>query len=229
MFRDFEVDHILNESLEVDPEKRSELVADYGLQTDFSINSFENWASSHKHCNRMKSDATFNKNSALYFLLIADKKAKKARAIYRALERENNVAKVRAQLRVLIENGKITPHEIADFANSVVRNADIGLNNPVVVCFGLSFDDFYMMQGVEPYSPIDVESLETDLVTELRAKMETHIELLESQFNGETLTVRYAIWDFDLDKFDKVDFKWWEILESGLHTQIYEECLQDDE
>jgi len=229
-WRDFEVDHILNESLGQESERLDALLHDYGLSNDFRINDFENLACTHKQCNRAKADTTFDKSRALYFLTIAEDKAKLVRKAQRALERGNNVTKVGAQLRALIESGKITPREIADFALSVTRNADIGLNNPIVVCFGISIED---LQHDHPELMFDVilnvDWLESDLASELRAKLGTRIELLESQFNGETLSVRFAIWDFDLDKFDTVNLKWWEVLESGLHTQIYEQFLQDDE
>jgi hypothetical protein len=80
-WKDFEVDHIINESLLKRPAKLKALVKDYGLGDDFSINNFQNWACSHHRCNRAKADTTFDKSRALHYLLIADKKAKHAQRI----------------------------------------------------------------------------------------------------------------------------------------------------
>jgi hypothetical protein len=230
-WRDFEVDHIINESLLKEPQKLNSLINDYGLGSDFSINGFENWACTHHSCNRVKSDTTFDKSRALHYLLIAGQKAKAARQIYRATQNVNTVNKVFARLRVLMENGTITRQEIVDFAKAAVDNADIGVGNPAVITFGLAMEDVYqnMPEGVPDSPPYIYDWLENELAKELQRTLECRMELLESQRNGETISVRYAMWDLDFSRLDNLQLEWWEILELRLYTHIYRDFAKRDE
>jgi len=227
-WRDLEVDHILTESLLHDPAKLTALVADYALGDDFSINSFLNWACSHRWCNRSKADTTLDKSRALHYLLIAGKKAESALRIFNATEKGNRVNKVLAPLRALIESGKISREEIVDFANTIVRNADVGLNNPVVVCFGLTMEDVYedLPEGAPGSPPYVYDWLENKLITELENQLGCRLALWESQRNGESLSARIALWDLDYNRLTTLQLPWWEILELALHTEIYGEFVQ---
>ena len=228
-WRDFEVDHIINQSLLKDPDKLDALMKDYGLASEFLISSFENWACSHRNCNRAKADTTFDKSRALHYLLIAGKKAKSARRTYQATEKANRVTKVLAPLRALMQNGIISRQEIIDFANAIVQNADVTLNNPIVICFSLRMEDVYQNPPDDaPDSPPYIyDWLENQLSVELSRQLKCPFELRESGRNGETISVRYAFWDLDLNKLDDLRLRWWEIVEVALHTEIYREFVQD--
>lgn len=229
-FRELEIDHILPESLLEHPGKLQALTEEYDLDNDFSINGFTNWVAAHHKCNRRKSSTILSKNRALHFLQIAERKGKAAENIWKRYEKANNANKVLAQLRVLMENGVITRQEIVDFAMAVVRNVDIGLNNPVIVCFGLNFFELHESQLLPDDAPDSYSELcdwlEEYLVEELNRKLQCRIEIVESADNRETFSIRFALWDVDLNKLDTIDFKWWEILEVALHTQIYDEFVQ---
>ena len=226
-WKDFEVDHIINKSLLKKPDRLASLIEDYDLDSEFSINSFQNWACAHNHCNRTKSDTTFDKSRALHYLMIAGRKAKSAEIIHRATESANNTNKVLARLRALIENGTLTRSEIVDFANAIVRDADIGLNNPVVMCFGLIMEDVYqdLPEDAPDAPPHIYDWLESGLTQELRKQFGCPLKLWDSQRNGETISVRIAFWDLDLNKIDNLRLRWWEILEMALHSEIYGEFI----
>ncbi len=53
------VDHVLPESLLEVPDELAQLLAQYGLPTDFNINGFENWLPCHQHCNQRKGARMF--------------------------------------------------------------------------------------------------------------------------------------------------------------------------
>jgi HNH endonuclease. len=227
-WRDFEVDHIISESLLQEPDKFYTMIKEYGLGHDFSINSFQNWACSHQRCNRAKADTTFNKSRALHYLTIAEKKAKPAQIIYNSTEKANKVNKILAPLRALIENGTISTREIIEFANTIVRNADVGLNNPLIICFGLRMEDVYanFPENAPDSPPYIYDWLESQLTKELQKQLECRLALCESERNGETISVRYALWDLDYEKLNNLKVRWWEILELTLHTEIYGEFIQ---
>lgn len=167
----------------------------------------------------------------MHYLLIAGRKAKLAERIYKATERANNTNKVLAKLRGFIENGILTCQEIIDFANATVRNAAVGLNNPVVICFGLTMKDVYqnLPENAPDSSPYIYDWLENSLTQELNRQLKCKLKLCESKRNGEIISVRYAFWDLDINKIDSLKLKRWKILELALHTEIYEEFVSKEE
>lgn len=222
-WREFEVDHIINRSITAD--QLTQLVVDYDLPNGFSVESFENWACSHRHCNRQKGDTTFNKSRALHYLLLAGKKARDARMRYARYERNNNARKVRVLLQTQIESGNLTKEELVDFVNDVIRNAGYGENNPIVVCFCLRMDDVYKEapEDAPLEAPYIYDWLENRLIADLNCQLGCRVEMLQSDRDGETISVRFALVDLDFDRFDALNLKWWEMLELSLHTQIYGE------
>ena len=229
-WRDFEVDHIINESLLKHPAKLNALIKDYGLGDNFSVNDFRNWACSHHKCNQAKADTTFDKSRALHFLMIAEKKAKHAQMIFDSIEKANRINKVMAPLRALIENGTISRQELIDFANTIIQNAEVGLNNPLVLCVGLRMEDVYknLPKGAPDSPPYIYDWLETELTKELQKQLECRLTIWESARNGETVSERIALWDLEYDKLNSLILRWWEILELSLHTEIYGEFIQND-
>jgi hypothetical protein len=114
-----------------------------------------------------------------------------------------------------------------DFAEAIVRNADVGLNNPVVMCFGLTMEYIYqdLPENAPGSPPYIYDWLENYLTQELRKQFGCPLQIWESQRTGETISVRCAFWDLDLDKIDSLKLRWWEILELALHTEIYGEFI----
>jgi hypothetical protein len=58
-FVEMEVDHILPESLLKDRSALDKALAAFGLQSDFDLNSFENWLPAHRRCNGIKREHIF--------------------------------------------------------------------------------------------------------------------------------------------------------------------------
>jgi hypothetical protein len=129
-------------------------------------------------------------------------------------------------LRVMIENGTLTRQEILDFADAVVRNADIGMYNPVIVCFSINFLQVeYLPEDIPEPFWARCDWLEQDLLASLEHSLNCKPRLIEDSRDGEFISVRVGLWDLDLDRLDTYDPRWWEILEVGLHTQIYDEFV----
>jgi hypothetical protein len=80
-----------------------------------------------------------------------------------------------------------------------------------------------------PDSPPHIyDWLEGNLTKELQKQLGCRLALRESDRNGETLSVRYALWDLEYDKLNNLKLRWWEILELSLHTEIYKEFVQNE-
>ena len=99
-FRDFEADHVLPEDLLGQPDRLQALIKEYDLASDFSVNSFLNWAATHHKCNRRKGNNLASKSRALHFLQIAEQKGSDAKRRWEYYEKANKANKVLAKLRV---------------------------------------------------------------------------------------------------------------------------------
>jgi hypothetical protein len=224
-FKELEIDHILPESLNADPNKLIGIIKDYEIGDEFGINSYYNWVPSHHKCNRRKSDKLYSKSSALHFLLIAHGKAEKAEINFRQLKKSNSANKVLAQLRTLIENKVITIKEIIDFAETVVNNPDHSLDNPFVVDFAVIIDEVIYAPSSPQNSPKTLPELydwlEDELENSLTQSLNCRVELLEDERLGETLAVRIAIWDIDIESINSAIAIWWDIQGIYPYIEIY--------
>jgi 5-methylcytosine-specific restriction endonuclease McrA len=54
LYSDVQIDHVFPESLLDDKDALEKIKTDYGLGSDFNINSFENWVTCHQGCNLRK-------------------------------------------------------------------------------------------------------------------------------------------------------------------------------
>ncbi len=78
----FQVDHVIPESLEDDPDKLNKVLESFGLGDSFEINSFENWMPACVQCNNRKRAMIFQPAPiVLVELNKATEKAAKAREI----------------------------------------------------------------------------------------------------------------------------------------------------
>jgi 5-methylcytosine-specific restriction endonuclease McrA len=67
-FNDLEIDHILPESLLGNSDKLERTKLEYGLDSEFDINSYYNWIPSCKSCNKRKSNRPFSESSARFYI-----------------------------------------------------------------------------------------------------------------------------------------------------------------
>jgi hypothetical protein len=64
-----EVDHVIPESLQSDPERLAEVLLSFGRPTTFSLNSYENWMPSCRPCNGRKLALVFEPTPLIQALL----------------------------------------------------------------------------------------------------------------------------------------------------------------
>jgi hypothetical protein len=81
-FKDVHIDHILPESLLNNTDQLEEIKTEYGLGSEFEINSHYNWLPSCSKCNRTKSDRVYSKSATFHFLeMVAKPKYEEIRKI----------------------------------------------------------------------------------------------------------------------------------------------------
>jgi hypothetical protein len=109
-----EVDHILPESLESEPDRLADVLQEFGLPENFSLNSFANWMPACRRCNGKKSDLVFKATPIIQLMLQrAIEKAPKAEALARETIGRVKITKALTILEVANENGELSPADRA--------------------------------------------------------------------------------------------------------------------
>lgn len=226
-FQEVTIDHILPEVLIETPKKLLELKEYYGLDRDFSINDYENWVPCHAHCNQEKGSKTFPASPAMINQLdIAEKKAKKARVEESKLTKSLRSAEILGKMEVSIEKGEITRQEVARLLENL--NYQQQLLQPFVVTFGINIIDLLnedeRLRSLSLDYPQLCDFLENELQTYINSLISSSYFYPEqSNRTGETLSVRLAFLNLDLDELEKFRDPLWELLEIQYFSDIYGE------
>jgi len=87
-FKDLEIDHALPESLLNNPDELEKIKVEYGLGSEFEINSYDNWVPSCIKCNQRKSNRRLSKQAIFNLLeVVAKPKHERITRIERRLEK----------------------------------------------------------------------------------------------------------------------------------------------
>ncbi|MCW5871834.1 MAG: restriction endonuclease [Candidatus Eremiobacteraeota bacterium] len=120
---DFEIDHIIPESLKEKPPELNGLLNLLGLPQGFDIDSAENWLPACRGCNRYKRDSQFEPTPLVQLTLQnAAAKADEVRARTIKFVNDKTFEKLLAQLEGLKEAGKLSPEQaklVIDVASKV--------------------------------------------------------------------------------------------------------------
>ncbi|HEX3069194.1 MAG TPA: hypothetical protein VHX14_11520 [Thermoanaerobaculia bacterium] len=129
------VDHVLPEALLRDDRARQAVLAEYGLATDFEINSYENWLPCHDHCNKSKGKtkpAFVPGNKAILDLL--KQRAPRTAEVTRSVS--SNVARdqVFKTIFAALEQRTISMRELNDLLTAFVENpVNAGVPEDVII------------------------------------------------------------------------------------------------
>lgn len=226
-FADLEIDHIVPEHLS--EQKRMELLTRIGEPT-LDIQSYYNWVPVHGYsCNGRKSGTVFSDTALTMHLAVARDKVpavEKAERLFDQQARSNNaLAKVARQ----IELGFLTKEVAVAFLDGI-QNKPGPKANPVVLSFSILLEDaqgpvesvnvgeMLMSEAYkEAPSPGLIELLETALGESQALYVQTEVP----ENNGETLSVRYAMWLLDLDSLPKELPDAWKLMQVEPYAEVY--------
>jgi hypothetical protein len=129
-------------------------------------------------------------------------------------------------LALRIENGQLSLREAVATLEILCSQSE-KTNEPWVVTFGLRFDKLpgsftTPYQGPSGHAAL-CDQLELDLagyVCEIKTIARQSEPSLRT---GETLSVRYAFWNLDLNSLDKLCLDWFEILEVAPYGEVYKD------
>ena len=208
-FRDLEIDHVIPDSTA--PNALQSLKEKLGLDAAFALDSTRNLVPTHHDCNRKKRATQFTENSLRYYLEIWNKKQD---AILREREKfESNAGRddLLARLTYQIETGTLSKDQIHALLRSLPSPQITPERLPTVLSFSTECENLKTTQ-----------ELEQQLLAHFRQTFRRPAVRAEaSQFNGESLSIRLATWDFDVDKMEGWSLSPWELLEIEAASTVY--------
>ena len=105
---DFQVDHIIPESLGGKPELKAILVG-YGVPETFNINSYENWAPAHPACNLKKTNLVLRPSPIIQAQVqLAERRAAKARDLAEKYASDRRIDSAIQELIFAHETGRLS-------------------------------------------------------------------------------------------------------------------------
>ena len=208
-FRDLEIDHVIPDSTA--PNALQSLKEKLGLDAAFALDSTRNLVPTHHDCNRKKRATQFTENSLRYYLEIWNEKQD---AILREREKfESNAGRddLLARLTYQIEMGTLSKDQIHALLRSLPTSQITPERLPTVLSFSTECENLKTTQ-----------ELEQQLLAHFRQTFRRPVVRAEaSQFNGESLSIRLATWDFDVDKLEGWSLSPWELLEIEAASTVY--------
>jgi 5-methylcytosine-specific restriction endonuclease McrA len=221
-FAELEIDHLIPRA--VNEAKLAELVTALELPVDFHLDHIVNLVPTHGNCNRRKGAGEFTEANLRFFVEMW--RSKEAR-LTEELERVNRAAANEdavVTLALRIENGDLSLRE-AVAALQVLCSQREDTNEPWVVTFGLLFANlppsFTKPYGHPRGHAVLCDRLESELASRLSELRAIGRQTEASNRTGETLSVRYAFWNLDLNSLDKLCLGPFEVLEVAPFGEVY--------
>lgn len=217
-FRDLDIDHILPADLASRPQEFEVLKLKLGLPENFELNSLENYLPCGRMRNRQKANAVFDEGAATYFLQMAKGRLPNVKAEIARLTETTKKEFHLTTLAAMVDSGSLSIAEITEYIENVVTAARERHYQPLVVTVGVGPDVF---EGAIFYAAT-CDDLECGLSETLRARCRGVVVQTEaSERNGESLSVRLAIWHVSIEDFLLSLDEPWDLLEVAEFRQIY--------
>ena len=229
-FTDLEIDHIVPERTTL--EELEDFRRRTPLPSGFDLNEMTNLVPAHGSCNQRKGGSLMDDATVLFYLQLWAKKQQRIQREVGSLKKAAERDKHLIAISTLIESGEISKQEVLQFVSKVRPTANLKPTNPMVVTFGANVADL-IVSGVLPESAgheyVTVSDwMEKDLLYRVSDSLPILAHQSEaSARNGETLSVRIAFWNLDLDRFDQLEIPNWSILEISEFSELYDESPAD--
>lgn len=229
-FAALEIDHLIPER--TTDSELDELKQRLGLAACFALNSPLNLVPAHHICNNRKSGSLMEDSAIVFF---TQQWSGKQQRIDLEIESRKAAAKRDQQLigiARLIEEGSLSKQELWQFICNIEPVREAEPEDPFVVTFGVNITHL-LESGVLPFpSAASIDEICTFLESELFNSIPAGPPILAQQTetsgrNGESLSIRIAFWNIDLDRLGEVELPFWEILEISTYSEIYASSPSD--
>lgn len=224
-FAEITIDHLIPERLLDDTEQLQSIKSQYGLGTNFSINGYCNWVPAHLHCNQDKGTTIFQPSPIfLTYLVKAQRKGILARQEAERFAKNMKGGDVLGRLGVALQRGIVLEEDVMAILQRVLQQRE--QFEPIVITFSLNTEEALRKGSSEVDLPEDYPSLcdwlEKDLVKQLSALLTCSFYYPEaSERTGETLSVRLAFLQLNLNELESFSSPWWEIVEIQYYSEVY--------
>jgi len=223
-FRNLEIDHVIPESIV--PSQLTGLLARLKLAPDFDLNTTNNLVPTHHDCNRRKRDVLLEDNATLFFLNMWAQKQDRIRHESEKHAKAASHDKHLIAISRFIEKGELTKNEVLQFLSTIRLAQKPAPVDPLVVTFGTNVTELLATKSLPIAARSDYVNacdwLENDLLFKISGTLPVLAHRTEaSGRNGETLSVRIAFWNLDLDRLDNLEIPHWSILEIAQFSELY--------
>lgn len=226
-FFDLEIDHLVAES--TNPQRVKELARQFDLGPSFTVNDLRNLVPSHTRCNRRKSNLEFSISNLRYYFGVWSSKVERVKSELESLGRQSRNESLLSRLAARIENGALSLIEVVRFLEKVTQERH-QTTEPLVVCFVVSAEDLEASDpppGVRNTYAHICDWLERDLMSRLEREIPSVSVMTEDARNGETLSIRIAFWNLDVQHLEAIDVWPWKVLEVAYYSEVYPGSWQD--
>ena len=219
-YRDLQIDHLIAES--TPPDQVANLVKQLPLPSTFQLEDLINLVPTHHNCNRRKSDNRFSETTLRFYFDLWQRRQNAITAELDELRSEAEYDDLIGKIIGLVECGKLSLSEIIRVVAASTHGIAQQPSKPLVVTFGLNLLDSSvkaLRSDKETYTEF-WDRLENELMTTLRNTIGRPITITEpSQRTGETLSVRVAFWQTDIDRLQFPTP--WELIEVNSFEEVY--------
>jgi hypothetical protein len=220
---DLEIDHIIPESYGKKPAELAALLARI-QRPDLQLNSYRNWVPVHgEKCNRKKSDKLLPDHVLEMQLQFALLKEPRVLEEEQSFDRQLRSRDALSHLTRLIELGEVSKAEVMRF----IEKAEITpqkRSEPTVLAFSVNVAKALAAQHagtLPPEGPALYSYLE-DSLEEALTKLDALVIRSEApERNGETVSMRFAVWLLDLDRLPSTFPTQWEMLGIAPFSEVY--------
>lgn len=229
-FGDLDVDHLIPRKI-----RRSDfadLCKRLRLRADFDVGGLYNLVPTHHDCNKRKAGGLFPDEALVFYLDLWRRKQKEIDRELQTFERIAARDRYLIGISKFVESGEMTKQEILQFVANIPQPAKSQPHDPLVITFGVNVIELAEAKKLpkkagDNYAAI-CDWLEKDLLFRLSGALPALFSQTEaSERNGETLSVRIAFWNLDLDRLDQLSLSNWEIVEVANFSELYETSAED--
>lgn len=221
-WENLEIDHIIPRSLKDKPEKFESLKKEFGIESDFEIDSYYNLVPTNSYCNKRKSNQIFNnKKQLLFFLNLVEKKIEKIEQIEKKIIKERNKSNELSRLGINIENKLLNRKEILEFIKKIPSE---NLQEPLIISFVCN------IKNIKKHTPRIAKKqtyelykwLEDSLISQLSSEIQGTYSKLDANFQiNDLFILKIAFWGLEFHQFENFKNPYWFIYEMKSFDEIY--------
>ncbi len=224
LFHDLEIDHIVPQN--TSEQELNRIKETLNLNTNFNLNSFYNLVPTHHNCNNRKSSKFFSESSLRYYLELWKDKVQNIESLFEKMLQHSQNEKLLSQIGIAINNGQLNLNEIVSFVNNFCKPPEIKLE-PIIISLSVNISQYMEVQHIDTNYVELCDNMENKLLEKFSDNSTLIYKQTESERNGETLSVRFAVWNIDLYKLNILVPNPWEILDIAFYSEIYGDSWKD--